>query len=560
MTKATQKNQQTTQEHIKRILEIFKSSGGLIKPHFMLSGISGCLHGDTRIKIKREGIAKSNIWTIKDMYHLFNGIPLTRKTGKARKWDLTKKVTTYSIDEKTNRFSYNDIEGIVQSGIKDTYNIKTTDGDSIQATKEHKFLTDKGFKQLKDLRKGDIVLAKYKGTPFKAPTYKTNIQLQCLNNVGFHPHARKRQVKKRIYTSHYLHRMVIEAKLNNIPLEQFLYELHNEKKAKTLQYLPTDIEIHHIDRNRHNNTINNLRSLSKAAHAKLHMTEDQDYRLNYAKTHARYQTIESISFMDSSMTYDIQMKNPFNNFVANNFVVHNSGKTYVTKAILTELDIRYIEVNSAQLTKEGYAGNSLSKVLTPLNDDPGKPTVVIMDEIDKLFLSNNSNTSNPNEITIGIQNELLKLLESDTTETFGNYGHFITTPIKRVMFIFLGAWNNEPNLTLDKLRKMGVKTELIGRMGLLYHLDPISADDMIDMIDEEPLFVKYKEVFNNVDEKHCKAEVAKYIKKYHGNNAIGARLMHHLLHDYFINRGSIDADKIDRLAFIEKSEQDFKSE
>jgi recombination protein RecA len=47
-------------------------------------------------------------------------------------------------------------------------------------------------------------------------------------------------------------------------------------------------------------------------------------------------TIKSIEFVGERQTYDVQMLSPYNNFVANRFVVHNSGKS--TMAILALKD------------------------------------------------------------------------------------------------------------------------------------------------------------------------------------------------------------------------------
>jgi len=238
-----------------------------------------------------------------------------------------------------------------------------------------------------------------------------------------------------------------------------------------------------------------------------------------------------------------------------------SGKTFFIKKILKEMGIDSIDVNTAQLTKEGYAGNSLSKVLTALGDEnAGRPRVVIFDEMDKLFLSDNTMEAHANEITIGIQNELLHFLEADSTKTFGNYGHFNDTPCNRVMSVFLGAWNNQKDMTLNKLRKYGVKTELLGRIGHIYELDPIAEDKMIELLPNEPLLEKYLTLFTKVNKEHCIAEVSKYIKLLHKENAIGARLTHHLLHDYFINKGHIDKDKVKRLAFTDEQELENENE
>lgn len=103
-------------------------------------------------------------------------------------------------------------------------------------------------------------------------------------------------------------------------------------------------------------------------------------------------------------------------------------------------ELSFLEVNAAQITKEGISGNSLSKILSPLVNYSHTPIVVFVD--DKLFINGNTNSQLANESTASVQNEFLKLLESDTTSVFGDYGKYISVPIDNVLFA--GAFNNEP--------------------------------------------------------------------------------------------------------------------
>lgn len=74
-------------------------------------------------------------------------------------------------------------------------------------------------------------------------------------------------------------------------------------------------------------------------------------------------------------------------------------------------ELSFLEVNAAQITKEGISGNSLSKILSPLVNYSHTPIVVFVDEFDKLFINGNTNSQLANESTASVQNEFLKLLE-----------------------------------------------------------------------------------------------------------------------------------------------------
>lgn len=155
-----------------------------------------------------------------------------------------------------------------------------------------------------------------------------------------------------------------------------------------------------------------------------------------------------------------------------------SGKSFTIKQLCGMNELNFLEVNAAQITKEGISGNSLSKILSPLANYSHTPIVVFVDEFDKLFINGNTNSQLANESTASVQNEFLKLLESDTTSVFGDYGKYISVPIDNVLFVFAGAFNNEPHITLDRLRDFGVKTEFLGRVGLIYNTKPLTLEDL----------------------------------------------------------------------------------
>ena len=102
-----------------------------------------------------------------------------------------------------------------------------------------------------------------------------------------------------------------------------------------------------------------------------------------------------------------------------------SGKSHTIKSLCRQREIDMLEINAAQITKEGTSGNSLSKALSPIMNMKSKKVVVFVDEFDKLFISTNSNSSVANEITVGVQNEFLKVLFCHVSRTL-NYIDSIT--------------------------------------------------------------------------------------------------------------------------------------
>ena len=229
-----------------------------------------------------------------------------------------------------------------------------------------------------------------------------------------------------------------------------------------------------------------------------------------------------------------------------------SGKSATIKYQAEKHDLNFIEINAAQLTKEGTSGNSLSKVLAPLGQSAGRPTICFVDEFDKLFISGNSNDSCAHESTTGVQNEFLKVLESDTTSVFGDYGKYVNIPIKNVLFVFAGAFNGEEDMTIDRLREIGLKTEFLGRVGLVYNTKPLTLEDLYAIVDKSELLKTYLALFSNADEESVKLTIKAHIQKNFEMNTLGARLISTLIHQYFIKGGKLDAEEVKEISFQNK--------
>lgn len=217
-----------------------------------------------------------------------------------------------------------------------------------------------------------------------------------------------------------------------------------------------------------------------------------------------------------------------------------SGKSFSVMSLCNSLEIPYMEVNAAQLTKEGTSGNSVSKVLSPLANTGGRPFVCFVDEFDKLFVSGNSNSDLAHESTNGVQNEFLKILESDKASVYGDYGKYINVGVSNVLFVFAGAFNGEEDVDLDRLRELGLKTEFLGRVGLAYGLKRLTLDTIYQIFNESILFRKYTSLFEGVDQIDAANQIRQKLKENYENNTLGARMINTLIHQYFINWGFDD--------------------
>lgn len=207
-----------------------------------------------------------------------------------------------------------------------------------------------------------------------------------------------------------------------------------------------------------------------------------------------------------------------------------SGKSYIIQQIAEKADVAFFEINAAQLTKEGIAGNSLSKALAPLRQSWDRPTVIFVDEFDKLLNQNGGSM----EHTLGVQDEFLKCLESDYVDIFGDYGKYHRTEASRVLFVFAGAFGNKEDVTLDDLRDFGLRTEFVGRVGLVFNTRKISLESMLEMVPKTQLLNEYLKLFP--DRKRAKVihDVREKLKQEYRSSNVGLRLLNTLIHQHFM--------------------------
>lgn len=235
-----------------------------------------------------------------------------------------------------------------------------------------------------------------------------------------------------------------------------------------------------------------------------------------------------------------------------------TGKSLTINNLCKKFKLGYMEINAAGLTKEGTSGNSLSKALTPLLQFGNRPTICFVDEFDKLFISGNSNSDLAHESTNGVQNEFLKVLEADEASVFGDYGKYVMAPTKNVLFIFAGAFNGEQNISLDRLRELGIKTEFLGRVGLIFNAEPLTLDNMFGILDNSQTMQNYLKLFPDVDGEKATFELKAHIQKHFEMNTLGARMINTIIHQYFIHDGQLTTPQVEKSTF--QNRLSFKSQ
>lgn len=202
-----------------------------------------------------------------------------------------------------------------------------------------------------------------------------------------------------------------------------------------------------------------------------------------------------------------------------------SGKTYLVKTLARLLDVPLAITDATSLTEAGYIGDDVesvvSKLLAAADNDVEKAErgIIFIDEIDKIA---KKRTTNSRDVSgEAVQQALLKLLEgSEIDVPVGAGSKNAMVPMekintKNILFICGGAFPELDNIikerltkqssigfcgslkdrfddhknilsevTIEDLRDFGMIPEFIGRLPIIYTLDPLSKEMLISILKE----------------------------------------------------------------------------
>lgn len=290
-------------------------NAGLDAESLLIEYGTGCIAGDTSIAINRGGKG----WTLRlaELVRKFNGVE------DIHPWDLD--IPTYVQREQDGVVRLARLQGAWSSGVKQTYQVRTHTGRVIRATAEHPFLTERGWLRLEELEIGDLVHVR--GAQAAAgrgpkPRY-TDIY-----RMSAHPYATRHERKDRPNDSYTMtrHRLVAEARLNGLNYPDFLEQVR-AGNVSGFQFLdPQMYDVHHLDRDTKNDDPDNLEVHTNSGHPRLHAEEGTYKNVLFKIATERVVSVEPYA---EEVTYDLEVADSPHNFLANGFVVHNTGKTRI---------------------------------------------------------------------------------------------------------------------------------------------------------------------------------------------------------------------------------------
>lgn len=184
------------------------------------------------------------------------------------------------------------------------------------------------------------------------------------------------------------------------------------------------------------------------------------------------------------------------------------GKTLVFETLSKILGIPILVTSTSGMSQAGYKGGDLTDILTQYILKYGKDPnidkgIIILDEFDKLAYKGEESGS---VSTMGIQNELLKMIEGNTYNVeVGQRTCIFDT--KSITFVCCGAFQElyedkktpqkskigfgsisseeskkESQSMSDKLVSYGLKREIVGRLPIVLQFNALTKDNLKDII------------------------------------------------------------------------------
>ena len=240
-----------------------------------------------------------------------------------------------------------------------------------------------------------------------------------------------------------------------------------------------------------------------------------------------------------------------------------SGKTFMVQKASDFVDSIFLHVDTASMVPEGikgYSVNSLIQDLIYLADEDiekASKAVIFLDEMDKLFLGEDSDLNYSKRVT----SQLLRLLEESTFKVYDSTGgekESIDFDTKNIQFILGGAFQSIldekqkrksvmgftndltetpiQKITLEDLYKTEVPKELLGRMNSIVNIYPLSEDDYYKILtqsESSPL----KEFINKInfhgDKVDINDETLQKVAKVAAESELGVRAIKQTLKGMF---------------------------
>lgn len=296
-----------------------------------------CLAADTEITCIGSG-GLTRHYTIEHIFKMKH-VGVEDSVGRTRKLPSCASRTLRVLDEATETYVTAPMKDVWQSGVQEVWRVQTAKGHSIKASARHPFYTREGWKKLADLRPGDRLAANGLVAAMERP----------------YPPALRAGIG--VWTSMMRSRLIDDEDTCYVCGGTFSFsELELDHVVPVVEDLRRALDDA------------NLKPICERCHLTKSASE-QPHKEGQTRLGLRWVDIAGRPVrVGEELTYDIEVKGPHKNFVANGLVVHNSARYTPLPDLNYVPTVERLMMGGGHLTKQAGTIKGAEQLTTEVVD------------------------------------------------------------------------------------------------------------------------------------------------------------------------------------------------
>lgn len=282
-------------------------------------GFNKCLTGDTVLERAGANQYVGKHLTVEELYEA----QFERdEDGHLTSWAVKirngrQRILQYCPD---GRIRPGNVVRVHKNGVKEVFRVSLEDGKTVKSTYDHRFLTDEGYKEVEDLEEGDQLVVRGEEKGYKKKGHDTTrAKGETYEGKGFSEGDKNPAYidgRARIFEES---KETVKSRSDGV-CEKCGYESDDHRYEFAHKEPLEDLDFDYSDYH----SPENILYLCNSCHKKLDYQKGERRSAWSKGKPSSVSEVVSIESIGQEMTYDVEMDDPYHNFLANGVVSHNS--------------------------------------------------------------------------------------------------------------------------------------------------------------------------------------------------------------------------------------------